>query len=65
MDRDEGGMSETIGIESCELKAVECEHIAAKMPDEPFRRIYLDLAAKWRERAEQITALQRCRSARD
>ena len=25
-------MSETIGIESYELKAAECEHIAAKMP---------------------------------
>ena len=62
---DEGRMSETNGTESCELKAAECEHIAAKMPDEPFRRIYLDLAAKWRERAQQITALQRRRSARD
>ena len=29
---DENRMSETIGIESCELKAAECEHIAAKMP---------------------------------
>ena len=29
---DENRMSETIGIESYELKAAECEHIAAKMP---------------------------------
>jgi len=56
----------TNGIESCELKAAECERMAAKMgpESEPFRRIYLDLAAKWRERAQQITALQRRRSER-
>ena len=64
MDSDEGLMSETIGFEFCELKAAECEHIAVKIPDEPLRRIYLDLAAKWRERARQIAALQCRRSAR-
>jgi hypothetical protein len=63
MDSDEGLMSETIG-ESCELKAAECEHIAVKIPGEPLRRIYLDLAAKWHERARQIAAPQCRRSAR-
>jgi hypothetical protein len=33
-------MSETNGIESCELKAAECERIAAALPseDDSFRR---------------------------
>jgi hypothetical protein len=35
------------------LKALECERIAAELAgkDEPFHRIHLDLAAKWREKA--------------
>jgi len=58
-------MSETTGFETCEIKAAECERIAANMrpEDEPLRRIYADLAAKWRERAQQIAALQRRQSA--
>lgn len=60
-------MSETNGIESCELKAVECERIAAALPseDDSFRRIYMDLASKWRERAQQIAVLRRRGSERD
>ena len=51
--------------EECELKAIECERIAANLADEdePFRRIHLDLAAKWREKAAGIAASQR-RNAR-
>ena len=64
IDTDEVCMSETIGIESCQLRAAECEHIAVQLPDGLLRRIYLDLAAKWRERARQIAAFQGRRSAR-
>jgi hypothetical protein len=44
--------------EECELKALECERIAAgsATKDEPFHRIHLDLAAKWREKAAGIGA---------
>jgi hypothetical protein len=52
--------------EQCEQKAVECELIAAKLPpeEEPFRRIHLDLAAKWREKSAQIAADRRRRGGR-
>jgi hypothetical protein len=49
--------------EECELKALECERIAAGLAtkDEPFHRIHLDLAAKWREKAAGIAAARRRR----
>ncbi len=55
-------MSETIGIRSCELKAAECERIAANMhpEDEPPGRIYRDVAAKWLK-GRQIKVPQRRR----
>jgi len=48
--------------EECEQKAAECERIAAILADkddEPLRRIHLDLAAKWREKAAGIAAAKR------
>ena len=48
--------------QECEQKAAECERIAANLAnkdDEPFRRIHLDLAAKWREKAAGIAAARR------
>jgi hypothetical protein len=52
--------------EQCEQKAIECERIAAKLPpeDHPFRRMYVDLAAKWREKASFIAADRRRRDER-
>jgi hypothetical protein len=49
--------------EECELKALECERIAAELAgkDEPFHRIHLDLAAKWREKAAGMAAARRRR----
>jgi hypothetical protein len=45
----------------CEQKGVKCGRIAANLPDqgELVRRIHLDLAAKWRERAAGIAAMRR------
>ena len=51
--------------EECAQKAAECERIAANLAnkdDEPFRRIHLDLAAKWREKAAGIAAAERRRA---
>jgi hypothetical protein len=49
--------------EECEPKALECERIAAELAakNEPFHRIHLDLAAKWREKAMGIAAARRRR----
>jgi hypothetical protein len=49
--------------EECELKALECERIAAELAgkDEPFHRIHLDLAAKWREKAAGMAGARRRR----
>jgi hypothetical protein len=53
--------------EECEQKAAECERIAANLADkgdEAFRRLHLDLAAKWREKAAGIAAAARRRAQR-
>ena len=51
-------------VEECELKALECETIASSLAaeDDPLRRIYQDLAAKWREKAQHLSADQRRRN---
>jgi hypothetical protein len=51
-------------IEECELKALECERIASSLAaeDDPLRRIYEDLATKWREKARHLSADQRRRN---
>ena len=50
-------------IEECELKALECECIASSLAAEydPLRRIYQDLATKWREKARHVYADQQRR----
>jgi hypothetical protein len=47
-------------VEECELKALECETIASSLAaeDDPLRRIYQDLATKWREKAQHLSADQ-------
>lgn len=41
-------------------KAVACERIAGKLAAEhTYRRVYSDLAAKWREKAAGIAAAKR------
>ena len=49
--------------EEYELKALECERVAAELAakDQPLHRIHLDLAAKWREKAMGIAAARRRR----
>jgi hypothetical protein len=51
-------------VEECELKALECETIASSLAaeDDPLRRIYQDLATKWREKAQHLSADQRRRN---
>jgi len=46
---------------SANWRAIECEGIAANLANkgESFRRIHLDLAAKWREKAAAIDAKRR------
>lgn len=38
--------------EQCRTKAAECEQIAARMPDNEFRQLYLYLARQWRTVAD-------------
>jgi hypothetical protein len=46
--------SDIVREEDCERKALG-ERIAAKLAGEnQFRRVYLELAAKWREKAEIV-----------
>jgi hypothetical protein len=51
-------------VEECELKALECECIASSLAAEydPLRRIYQDLATKWREKARHLSADQQRRN---
>jgi hypothetical protein len=42
----------------CRVRALECEHAAARAHDVAVRRAYLDLARQWRETAEQAKVLE-------
>jgi hypothetical protein len=46
--------------EECERKGIACERIAGKLAaEDTYRRVYSDLAAKWRENAAGIAAAKR------
>jgi hypothetical protein len=45
--------------QECEQKGVDCQRIVAKLAAKnPFHRVYLDLAAKWREKEAGIAAVK-------
>jgi hypothetical protein len=43
----------------CLSKAAECEQSAMLAPELAMRILYLDLARKWRETAQQVEELER------
>jgi hypothetical protein len=49
-------MSELVREEECDRKAAEWRIAAKVAAEDPFRGVYLDLAANWRKKGEAISA---------
>jgi hypothetical protein len=48
-------------VNACREKAVECEHRARTVSEEPLREMYRDLAKQWRDMARQAEFFDRKR----
>ncbi len=49
---------------ACRKKAIQCVRAAKVATDTDARRVYLDVARQWRDRAEHTEELERIASAR-
>ena len=40
--------------EECRTKAQECEEMAARVPESNLKRLWIEMATKWRHLARQV-----------